>query len=534
MTNHSKDKERSLEADVLILGGGPAGTWAAVAAAEAGASVILADKGYCGTSGATAPSGNNIWVAHPDPELHEKAMQDRHRLGGFLSDHAYLNPVLAQTVVNRSRLEAWKFPFHYNQAGDTIYSLQGPEYMKMMRSRVKRAGVKIMDHCPATELLADDEGVCGAAGILLDSGERWSVKANAVIIATGGCAFLSKALGCNVLTGDGLLMAVEAGAELSGMEFSNTYGICAANSSVTKNAFFSYGSYTYEDGSLVEGTEAAEDVIVPAKIFTIQSAIAKKLKNHPIYCKFDKASEAQQPQMRKSQPNLFLAFDRLGIDPFRDRFPVTLRLEGTVRGTGGINILDQTCATRVPGLYAAGDAATREHIAGGFSGGGSHNAAWAMSSGVFSGQAAAQFASTLGQHGRKRNFKGLAGTTEAGSGERTYQDVHNTDIIRAVQDEVMPYDKNFFRSEAKLHSSLSNLHEVWKNIRSTSAPTGRQEVKFREATAMAAVSRWMYTSALNRTESRGMHQYEDYPHLDQAQQRRLLSGGLDQVWVKPV
>lgn len=51
-----------LVADVLVLGGGPAGTWAAVAAAATGATVVLADKGYCGTSGAAAAGGNNLWT----------------------------------------------------------------------------------------------------------------------------------------------------------------------------------------------------------------------------------------------------------------------------------------------------------------------------------------------------------------------------------------------------------------------------------------------------------------------------------------
>jgi glycine/D-amino acid oxidase-like deaminating enzyme len=77
----------TLEADVLVLGGGPAGTWAAVTAARDGASVVLADKGYCGTSGATASVdhwdllGTDLTViapgtfsAHPDlPHAWNKA-----------------------------------------------------------------------------------------------------------------------------------------------------------------------------------------------------------------------------------------------------------------------------------------------------------------------------------------------------------------------------------------------------------------------------------------------------------------------------
>ena len=61
------------DADVLVLGGGPAGTWAALAAARAGARVVLADKGYCGTSGATASGGNNLWYVPPDDAARDEA-----------------------------------------------------------------------------------------------------------------------------------------------------------------------------------------------------------------------------------------------------------------------------------------------------------------------------------------------------------------------------------------------------------------------------------------------------------------------------
>ncbi|MFN5660426.1 MAG: FAD-dependent oxidoreductase, partial [Pseudanabaena sp.] len=51
----------NLEADVLVIGGGPAGTWSAWSAAQSGSKVILVDKGYCGTSGAAAAAGNGVW-----------------------------------------------------------------------------------------------------------------------------------------------------------------------------------------------------------------------------------------------------------------------------------------------------------------------------------------------------------------------------------------------------------------------------------------------------------------------------------------
>ena len=60
MTNEAADER--LSTDVLVVGGGPAGTWAAIKAAEGGLDVILADKGYTGASGATASVETGVWI----------------------------------------------------------------------------------------------------------------------------------------------------------------------------------------------------------------------------------------------------------------------------------------------------------------------------------------------------------------------------------------------------------------------------------------------------------------------------------------
>ena len=511
-----------LSADVLVIGGGPAGTWAALTAAAGGARVVLADKGYCGTSGATAPSGVGVWYVPPDPEARERARASREALGGFLSERRWMDRVLDATHDGVDQLGIWGYPFPLDAEGQPAKrSLQGPEYMRLMRKRVKAAGIRILDHSPALELLVDADGVAGATGVCRQDEARWRVKANAVVIATGGCAFQSRALGCNVLTGDGGLLAAEVGAELSGMEFSNAYGISPAFASVTKSAFYRWATFYRADGSELEGAGSARG----------RSVIAKTLLEEPVYARLDQATEDMRPALRASQPNFFLPFDRAGIDPLTQRFPVTLRLEGTVRGTGGIRIASDECATNVPGLFAAGDAATRELICGGVTGGGSHNAAWAIASGQLAGSGAARHAASLGAASARRDPRG-AGRASFVDGERAAH-LDTESVVAGVQAEVFPYDKNLFRTQAGLTSSLERLESLWRAVQAPSEPGVRAVLRRREAAAMTATARWMYASALERRETRGMHKHLDHPELDPGQQRRLVCGGLDQVWVRP-
>jgi succinate dehydrogenase/fumarate reductase flavoprotein subunit len=517
-----RDDTLTLTTDVLVLGGGPAGTWAAYSAAVSGARVVLADKGYCGTSGATAPSGVGVWYVPPDPEQREHARASRESMGGYLSERSWMDRVLDQTFESVGELAAWGYPFPIDDSGQQARrSLQGPEYMKLMRKKVKAAGVTILDHSPALELLADEHGVAGAAGVRRQSGERWRVHASAVVIATGGCAFLSKALGSNVLTGDGTLMAAEAGAEMSGMEFSNAYGLAPAFASVTKSAFYRWATFYYEDGRVIDGAGSAKG----------RSINAKTLMNEPVYFILDRAGEGLRAQLRASQPNFFLPFDRVGIDPLTQRFPVTLRLEGTVRGTGGIRIADESCSTSVPGLYAAGDASTRELICGGFTGGGSHNAAWAISSGNWAGRGAAAFALRAGAGAGTRNAVPLGQAALRPTEART---LDPNALVRDVQAEVFPFERNLFRTQAGLSSSLERLHALWRDTRASAPePNTRDTLRGREAASMLATARFMYETARQRTESRGMHKHLDYPGEDSSQQRRLVAGGLDQIWVRP-
>jgi succinate dehydrogenase/fumarate reductase flavoprotein subunit len=512
--------ELCLHADVLVIGGGPAATWAATSAAREGARVVLVDKGYCGTSGVAATAGVGHWLVPPEAALREQAMSVRARLGGYLTDRDWQARVLDETWQRLPELGALGYPFPKDKHGEPVLRIgQAPQYLKFMRGWALRSGVKILDHSPALELLRDADGsVVGARGFQLQRGEFWEILAGAVVLATGGCTWKSKSLGGDVNTGDGQLFAAEVGVELSGMEFSGFYGIVPKGTSMDKNGYYGFATFTREDGSVIDGA-----------LFGSRVPLLKAALEGPVYALFDRAPREHWQIMRGAMPNFFMVMDKLHCDPFTQRFAIDFVLEGTVRGTGGLKLLDEQCGTGVPGLFAAGDVASREAIVGGATGAGAPNAAWAVASGTWAGRAAASHAQRARLHGVKAFGSGGVGLRPHATpgGAEDWRD-----LLRSVQDEIWPLDKNAMRTESGLQHSLAQLNSLWRDARAHLSAVGGGLVRARESAAMLAMARWAYESALRRTESRAMHTRLDFPETDATQQHRILSGGLDQVWTK--
>lgn len=493
----------AFQTQVLVLGGGPAGVWAALEAAREGASVILADKGYCGVSGAAAASNNNIWYV-PDSSQHESHFQKRYHSGGGLSERDWTYAVLETTAQQLHYMGERGYRFPITESAAVNYAtLRGPDYMRFMRTLLRKAGVRILDHSPVQRLHLADGRVVGAWGEQRN-GETWSVLAGATVIATGGCAFLSGVLGTNVCTGEGHLAAGEAGVSFSGMEFSNQYGMAAAFSTVTKGLPFHWASYYGEDGREIDPGE--EEPFV---------ALARASREGRIFASFDKADADVQRWLRSGQAIAFMPFDRLGVDPFRERFEIALRLEGTVRGTGGIQLQDRDCSTNVAGLYAAGDAASREPIVGGRSGGGSPNSAWAVATGSWAGQAAARFA------------RGLGEAPVAAEPAPLFSGVDPRLALQVVRDQLWSVERNIFRSQQGLESALASLDDAWQTA--PAASDSRRAA--REAQALLYVGRLAYRSALQRRESLALHQRVDYSGSAAQTPYRLSASGLDGIAV---
>jgi succinate dehydrogenase/fumarate reductase flavoprotein subunit len=505
----------NLAADVLVVGGGPAGCWAAITAIEAGANVILVDKGRVGTSGATA-AANTAVIDVPRSGSARFVVIERRLARGFgLARADWIERMVDETHEQLGRLAEWGYTFARDDRG-ILYrgALRGPDYMQILRRRLLKLGVRLLDHSPALHLLVTIDGeVAGASGVTRN-GEAWTVRSGAAVLASGGCAFMSKALGTYGLTGDGLLMGVEADAELSGMEFSGQYGVSHDAATVTKNLIFDWATFSDASGRTLEGDD----------IFEI---LARHLPVGPVYAIIDKASPTIQEGLRRGQPNIFLPLDRQSIDPFRQRFPVTLRYEGTVRGVGGL-VIDAGGATSAPGLFAAGDTASREPVVGATSGGGGPNSTWAIASGSRAGRSAAAYAATLGPNAHRRSVR-KAGQRECAM-EAAIDAGQAASYVSVAQTAMFPLERNFTRDAVGLQDSFARLDGATQSFhtakRSSGDPRGlRRE---REVAAMLATARWICASALERRETRGIHRRRDFPALNAAAPRNLRLRGVDE------
>jgi succinate dehydrogenase/fumarate reductase flavoprotein subunit len=508
-----------LQADVLVIGGGMGGAWAAISAAVEGARVVLVDKGRCGVSGVTAAAGPGHWWV--PPAHRDEAVDKRHVPTLGLADKRWMHRILDETWRHLPTLSPY-YDFSVDPQGIVQYrAVRGPEYMRALRQRVDEAGVTVLDQSPALELLLRADGSAGGArGVQRQRGRDWEVRAAGVILATGGCAFMSHLLGSRNNTGDGYLMAAEAGAQLADMEFSNAYCIAQAHTTLTRSAIYSFGTYYDADGEeLPPATAGRTEMLVEA------------MRRGPVFCTLRRVPADLQAVFHQISPNVLLPFVRQGIDPFTQRFEVTLHAEGTIRGTGGLRVVDDDCQTHVPGLHAVGDTASRGLVAGANTGGGAVNSSWALSSGIWSGRAVARLAKA---HGRRADEAvhpiGEAGIRPTG----TAHTGASQPFVKTVQDELLPYDKNWHRSAPVLATSLAALDDAWQHLRTNLAGGDAVDrVKARESAALVATARWTYRAAEARTESRGMHLRTDTPALDPAQQHHLWVGGLDQVAVSP-
>lgn len=525
----SKDFDIDLTCDVLVIGGGASGVWAALAAVEKGCEVVVVEKGYVGTSGPFGIGANTgiYYIMPNDKEQRDAIVMARQPIAFGLSDPAWSYRVFDQSYAALDAMAKWGYEWPRNKEGKQDRThVRGPTILHFLRSVMIRKGVTILDHSPALELLMSDGEAAGARGVNKQTGSTWQVRAGAVIISTGGTTFLSGVAGDKTHTGDGYLLAAEAGADFSGMEFTSQYHAAPTETNLTRGAYRSgTGTYYDNDGKpTLEGRQMVQSI----------------LETGGVWDQLDKTNDpVVKDLMRKQHAACFQYFDRKGIDPFTQRYPVSFILEGTMRAGGGISI-DDNLQTRVPGLFAAGDVTSREKLSGGGPPGGGPASAWAFATGYLAGQAAAELSLPTRERARSRAVTAIG---RLGFKAAAKPAITPDEIIGTVRDEMLPLEKNYWRSGPAMTQSLARFDTAWHSVTSnygyarqeTAKETARARLKAREAVALLATARWIYAAANERTESRGLHRRKDFPDLDPAQNgQHILTGGLDEVWVRRI
>jgi succinate dehydrogenase/fumarate reductase flavoprotein subunit len=229
----------TIKTDVLIIGAGGAGMYAAISAARAGAQVLLVDRNMIGRGGATVMAQMTVAaaLAAQEPDDWERHLQDTLEAGRGMCDQALSAEVCKMAPARIRELAGWGVgwakdgarirqvhaPGHGVQRCCYVDFLNtGPAIAGTLRKIVGRTGnIRRLSDVQVTNLAVDSSsGVLGAHAFHHRDGQPVSISAGASIIATGGLTGLySRTSASNNMGGDGYALALEAGADLIDMEF---------------------------------------------------------------------------------------------------------------------------------------------------------------------------------------------------------------------------------------------------------------------------------------------------------------------------
>jgi adenylylsulfate reductase subunit A len=526
----------NLETDVAVIGGGTAGLNAAMAAAEKGLKVLVAEKANIERSGAIAGG-----IDHFHAYLETGADWDtREAYLGWVSKIAKgASNLRAQEAVfcdeYKAAIErverigiALRNPetgdFYRTQAlgqpGPYAINFNGKKLKPKMAKEVRRLGCKVLGRLQVTKIFLHDGELAGFTGFDIRTGDFYQVRAKAVVIATGNTNRMFKPQTgnpfnlwyCPADTGDLHRAAYEAGVELANMEYIRMTIVPKGFSAPGFNAFLGMGSHLinslgerYLERHHPMGERAPRNFVVWA---TYKELLEGR---GPIYMDCRHLSQKDREHL----------FGTLGYD--KDTLPDFFikkgyNLEGTmiemtvsepmqarpseVCGSG-IKV-DEKCASNVPGLYAAGDCSDQMGclhmcVAGGYAAG-KQAAEHALKVKNFSpidpGETAAE---------KDRVFSPLGKKTGISSWEFE-------DIVRIITtDHFGPV-----KTEISLKSALDKLNNLDDAHGELKAENLHELMRVHEAMNIQQVAKITATAAMARKETRfpPYHYRADFPETD--------------------
>lgn len=585
----------TFEYDVLVIGAGGAGLRAVIAAREAGCTVGVVMKSLLGKAhtvmaegGVAAALGN---MKSPDgqnePDSWQVHLTDTFKGGAFLNNWRTVEIFAKEAPERVLELEQYgavfdrtpdgkiaQRPFgghkyrRLNHVGDRT----GLELIRTVQDKAVGVGMDVHMEVTMTRLLKDGDRVIGAFGYYRESGRFVVFKAKATILATGGWGRMYKFTSNSWEgTGDGLQMAYEAGADLMDMEMVQfhptgmaypigmrgilvTEGVRGEGGVLRNNKgerFMFNPEYTpaLYRGQFAETEEEAAKWLEDKKNYrrppellprdVVSRAIYREVEagrgteNKAVYLDVSHRGESY---IKKKLPSMYDQFHALGdIDITKEPMEVYPTIHYTM---GGIWAEPDTCASTVPGLFAAGECAAGLHGANRLGG---NSLSDILVFGKRAGDGAAAYAKTA-KHGQvdakqiEEEADVLLAPLNAKSGESPYQ------IHRELQ-EIMQTNCMIAKTEKGLLECLEKIMELQGRARNIKAEGDRiynpgwhaaRDIRF-----MLRTSEIIVRCALERKESRGAQWRLDFPEKDDADwgQKNLFAardGDAPRIFTKPL
>ncbi len=513
-----------MRTDVLVVGGGLAGTLAALAAREEGADVCIAMKGEAGLTGNSARAGGVFATildgfSLPDDSV-ETMVADNYRSGWFMSDPALVRTVAAESGGAIERLRAHVVPFLGKNGRMTPTKLPGhtyprgarvpgggPRMMTILGARLAQSGARILEGLSFIGVLRDGGGrVVGAEFQEERSGILVRVHARATILAMGGLGGMypitTNAPG---VAGVGYGAALDAGARLRDMEFVQFTPTAMAHPPQLRGRNSGGMALSFPEtrlrNSLNERFMAryAPDDMEHAKRDVLSRAMHREIvegrgtENGGLYLDLTKVS---YEGLRDVMGEIIDDFEAAGLDVRKEPIEIAPAAHSCM---GGV-IIDTNGRTDVDGLFAAGE-----------NGGGLHGANRLASGGLTVCAVMGDRAGRTAAH-----VEGEGGPPEKKEGDLRGADESSEDQLDEIEEnlrDAMFSAGGIERTSEALADGLVRITAQKEKI-AVSSPPSSLVSRHAQARLMCLTAEAMLGSMSLRAESRGAHTRSDYPERD--------------------
>jgi succinate dehydrogenase/fumarate reductase flavoprotein subunit len=520
-------KRKVVETDVLVVGGGIAGAFAAIRAAEFGTKVTLADKAVFGRSGCSAVA-SGIYAAYmPDDDM-DAWLKDcvEELISPYMFDQIQSIEAIKKTYDLLMLMDKWgvKFVKAWGQimrlmssGGDLSRNVMleesGPQMMAALSAEAKRRGVNVMNRVMITDLLTSDgtiptEGeVVGAIGVHTQQGDVIPIRAKSTVLCAGPFSLIEN-MPRNVF-GDGIGAAYRAGVDLCGLD---KHGVMIVPEGL-KSApgivmLLGMGAQLY-NGKGERFMERYEpELLEKASRNWLGLSAAKEVREGrgPILMDMTHFTPEQFERVRSVISIVMENFEAAGYDPTKDRIPYVPELRITTVSGGGVRIAPNG-ASSIQGLFAGGDSSDYARATTG-----SPLASCAVT-GYWAGEGAGQYATTA-SHGTivdaqiEELEKKITEPLQIKEGI-TFNSLY--DEIIQVTDE----DVGIFMHGDRLKTGIRKMEHInAEKVQRLTAKDPHELTKVHGLKNMAQVLELMMRAHLYRQESRAGFVREDYPDMD--------------------